>query len=74
LVLVDLRSRGWSGKDAALALEKVGIIANKNTVPGETGKPWNPSGLRLGTPAMTTRGYKEDDFRKVAQTISTVLH
>ena len=74
LILVDLRSRGWSGKDAALALEKVGIIANKNTVPGETGKPWNPSGLRLGTPAMTTRGYKEDDFRKVAQTISTVLH
>lgn len=73
LVLVDLRSRGWTGKDAALALEKVGIIANKNTVPGETGKPWNPSGLRLGTPALTTRGYKEDDVRKVAQKIITTL-
>lgn len=69
LVLVDLRSRGWTGKDAALALEKVGIIANKNTVPGETAKPWNPSGLRLGTPALTTRGYKEVDIIKVAEKI-----
>ena len=73
LVLVDLRSRGWTGKDAALALEKVGIIANKNTVPGETGKPWNPSGLRLGTPALTTRGYKEDDMKKVAGKIIETL-
>lgn len=73
LVLVDLRSRGWTGKDAALALEKFGIIANKNTVPGETGKPWNPSGLRLGTPALTTRGYKEGDMRKVAQKIANAL-
>ncbi len=74
LVLVDLRSRGWTGKDAALALEKVGIIANKNTVPGETGKPWNPSGLRLGTPALTTRGMKEKDMIKIAKRITTVLH
>ncbi|MFH2085192.1 MAG: serine hydroxymethyltransferase [bacterium] len=74
LVLIDLRSRGWSGKDAALALEKVGIIANKNTVPGETGKPWNPSGLRLGTPALTTRGYTEKDIVKVAQKITTTLN
>lgn len=74
LVLLDLRNKNITGKDAALALEKVGIIANKNTVPGETGKPWNPSGLRLGTPALTTRGYKEDDIRKVAQKIISVLH
>ena len=74
LVLVDLRNKNITGKDAALALEKVGIIANKNTVPGETGKPWNPSGLRLGTPALTTRGYKEEDIRKVAQKIISVLH
>ena len=73
LVLVDLRSHGWSGKDAAIALEQVGIIANKNTVPGETGKPWNPSGLRLGTPAMTTRGYKENDIVKVAKKIVNTL-
>lgn len=73
LVLIDLRSSGITGKDAALALEKVGIIANKNTVPGETGKPWNPSGLRLGTPALTTRGYKEDDMKAVAQKIIETL-
>ena len=74
LVLVDLRSRGWTGKDAALALEKVGIIANKNTVPGETAKPWNPSGLRLGTPALTTRGMVEADMIRIAQQITDVLH
>lgn len=74
LVLVDLRSRGWTGKDAAIALEKVGIIANKNTVPGETGKPWNPSGLRLGTPALTTRGFKEKDMVEIAQTIIKTLN
>jgi glycine hydroxymethyltransferase len=74
LLLVDLRSRGWNGKDAAIALEKVGIIANKNTVPGETGKPWNPSGLRLGTPALTTRGMKESDMIEIATKISAVLH
>lgn len=73
LVLVDLRRRGWTGKDAAIELEKAGIIANKNTVPGETGKPWNPSGLRLGTPAMTTRGWKEKDFIDLSQQISTII-
>lgn len=73
LVLVDLRSRGWTGKDAALALEKIGIIANKNTVPCETGKPWNPSGLRLGTPALTTKGYKEDDIIEIARQINQCL-
>ena len=73
LVLVDLRNKNMTGKDAALALEKVGIIANKNTVPGETGKPWNPSGLRLGTPALTTRGYKEKDMIKIAAKITETL-
>lgn len=73
LVLIDLRSRSWTGKDAALELEKHGIIANKNTVPGETGKPWNPSGLRLGSPAMTTKGWKEEDFIKLAIRISTII-
>lgn len=73
LVLVDLRSRGWGGKDASLALEKIGIIANKNTVPSETGKPWNPSGLRLGSPFLTSRGYNEDHFREIAKKISIIL-
>lgn len=73
LVLIDLRNHGMTGKDAAERLEQVGIIANKNTVPGETGKPWNPSGLRLGTPALTTRGMKENDMIKIAQKITKVL-
>jgi len=73
LILLDLRNKGISGKDAALALEKVGIITNKNTVPGETGKPWNPSGLRLGTPAVTTRGYTEKDMLEVAKKIIATL-
>ncbi|KKU89120.1 MAG: Serine hydroxymethyltransferase [Microgenomates group bacterium GW2011_GWF2_47_9] len=73
LVLVDLRNMGLSGKEVALALEKVGIIANKNTVPNETGKPWNPSGLRLGTPALTTQGLKEKDMEKIAAKIAETL-
>lgn len=73
LVLVDLRPRGWTGKDAATTLEAVGIIANKNTVPNETGKPWNPSGLRLGTPALTTRGMKESDMQSIAGRIADSL-
>lgn len=73
LVLIDLRSRGWTGKDAAIALEKAGIVANKNTVPNESGKPWNPSGLRLGTPALTTRGMTESDMKKIARKISETL-
>lgn len=73
LVLVDLRDRGWTGKDAATALEKVGIVANKNTVPNESGKPWNPSGLRLGTPALTTRDMKESDMEEIARRIADTL-
>lgn len=73
LVLIDLRSRGWTGKEAQSELEKHGIIANKNTVPNETAKPWNPSGLRLGTPFLTTRGYLEKDFIKIAEKINTLL-
>lgn len=69
LVLLDLRNKNLTGKEAAEKLEAVGIIANKNTVPGETGKPWNPSGLRLGTPTLTTLGYKEEDIIKVAEKI-----
>jgi glycine hydroxymethyltransferase len=73
LVLIDLRNQGISGKDAAIRLEAVGIIGNKNTVPGETGKPWNPSGLRLGTPALTTRGMVEKDMIKIAAKIVKTL-
>ena len=73
LVLVDLRSIGLSGWVAAWALEYAGIIANRNTVPYETASPFFPSGLRLGTPAVTTRGMKEKEMKHIAEWIIKVL-
>lgn len=64
---------GIPGKIAEAALEKAGIICNKNTVPGEKRSPFDPSGIRLGTPAETTRGKKEKDFAKIAEKIDKVL-
>ncbi|MEK7646242.1 MAG: serine hydroxymethyltransferase [Patescibacteria group bacterium] len=75
LVLMDtwMGGQGISGKDASDRLEKVGIIVNKNTIPGETRSAVDPSGIRLGTAAETTRGKKEKDFRKIAKRIDEVL-
>jgi len=75
LLLIDtwMDGKGVTGKLAEAALEKAGIICNKNTIPGETRSPFDPSGIRVGTPAMTTRGYKENDFIKVAQKIDKAL-
>lgn len=73
LVLVDLRSLDLSGWVAAWALEMAGIVANRNTVPGETASPFYPSGLRLGTPAITTRGMKEEEMVKIADWIIKVI-
>jgi glycine hydroxymethyltransferase len=75
LVLVDtwMDGRGVSGKEAETLLEKVGIIVNKNTIPGDKRSPYDPSGIRLGTPAETTRGKKEADFRKIARKIDVCL-
>jgi len=64
---------GISGKEAEAKLEKAGIIVNKNTIPGETRSPFDPSGIRLGSPAETTRGKKEKDFKKIAERIDKVL-
>ncbi len=64
---------GVPGKDAEAALEKAGIICNKNTIPGETRSPFDPSGIRLGSPAETTRGLKEKDFAKIADRIDMIL-
>jgi glycine hydroxymethyltransferase len=66
LVLVDMTSKGLSGKLAEQALGRAGITVNKNLIPFDTRKPLDPSGIRLGTPALTTRGLKEDAFRQVA--------
>jgi glycine hydroxymethyltransferase len=73
LVLIDLRNKGLSGKVPALALEYANIICNFNTVPFDTATPLYPSGLRLGTPALTTRGMKEKDMKKIAGWIDEVI-
>ena len=73
LVLMSFLDKEFSGKDADLALEKAGITANKNTVPGETRSPFITSGLRLGTPALTARGFKEKELQLVANKIADVL-
>lgn len=62
LILVDLTSRGITGKDMEIALDKAGITVNKNTVPAETRSPFVTSGIRIGTPAVTTRGFKEAEM------------
>ncbi|MBZ6496321.1 serine hydroxymethyltransferase [Natrinema longum] len=75
LVLVDLREShpDTSGGDAEDVLEEAGIVLNGNTVPGETRSPFNPSGIRAGTPALTTRGFDEDDCRTVGDLIARVV-
>ncbi len=75
LVLVDtwMNGKGISGKEAAIKLEEEGIICNFNTIPGETRQPFDPSGIRLGSPAETTRGKKGKDFQKIAQKIDSIL-
>lgn len=73
LMLMDLTAQDITGKDAEIGLDKAGITVNKNTVPFETRSPFVTSGVRLGTPALTTRGMKTDDMRKVAAWIDTVL-
>ncbi len=75
LILMDtwMNGQGISGKEASDRLEKVGIIVNKNAIPGDTRSAVDPSGIRLGTAAETTRGKKEKDFRKIAQMIDKVL-
>lgn len=73
LVLIDLRNKGLTGKTAEQALEAAGITANKNMVPFDDKSPFVTSGLRLGTPAMTTRGFGPDEFARVADLIDRVL-
>jgi glycine hydroxymethyltransferase len=73
LFLLDLRSRNLTGKDAEQALEKAGITVNKNMVPLDTQPPAVTSGIRIGTPALTTRGMKENEMREIAFLIDKVL-
>ena len=73
LFLMDTISRGIGGKIAETALEKAGIIVNKNTIPFDTRSPADPSGIRIGTPAITSRGFKEKDMIKIAKKINFIL-
>ena len=73
LMLVDLRSKNITGKEAQFLLDEIGITANRNTIPFEPLSPFVTSGIRLGTPALTTRGLKEDDIREVADIIADVI-
>ncbi|WP_332060913.1 serine hydroxymethyltransferase [Bartonella sp. CB74] len=73
LLLVDLRSKNLKGRFAELALGRAGIICNKNSIPFDTEKPFVTSGIRLGTPAATTRGFAENEFIQVADLITEVL-
>ena len=73
LMLVDLTNKGITGKEAQNILDEVGITANRNTIPFEKLSPFVTSGIRLGSPALTTRGFKEEDFVEVANIIALVL-
>lgn len=74
LMLVDLRSKGVTGKVAEKILEEAGITCNKNAIPNDPEKPFITSGIRLGTPAITTRGMKEEEARQIARMIIKVLN
>jgi glycine hydroxymethyltransferase len=73
LILMDLSGKGWTGKAAERALEKAGITVNKNMVPFDPQKPMVTSGIRVGTPAVTTRGMKEGEMRKIARMMDRTL-
>jgi glycine hydroxymethyltransferase len=74
LMLVDVFSRGLRGKEAETSLDRARITVNKNAIPFDTNPPLNPSGIRLGSPAVTTRGFKETEMREVAVLIAQVLN
>lgn len=73
LLLIDLRNKGITGKELETRLDNVGITVNKNAVPFDTEKPSITSGIRIGTPAVTTRGFIEEDMREIAQLINMVV-
>ena len=74
LMLVDVFAKGMLGSEAENALGEAGITVNKNAIPFDTNPPMKPSGIRIGTPALTTRGMKEAEMRQIAKWISEALH
>ncbi len=73
LILIDVFKSGITGIEAEHALEKAGIYCNKNTIPYEPRSPWDPSGIRIGTPVLTTRGMKESEMKQVAEFMHLAL-
>jgi len=73
LILVDLTNKNIGGKEAQRILGEAGIVINKNMIPYDTGRPQDPSGIRIGTAAVTTRGMKEKEMSKIASWITAVL-
>lgn len=73
LVLIDLRNKGITGKELEERLDSVGITVNKNSVPFDTERPTITSGIRIGTPAVTTRGFKEEEMKKIAELINSAV-
>ncbi|MFH0868276.1 MAG: serine hydroxymethyltransferase [Candidatus Woesearchaeota archaeon] len=75
LMVIDLTTKGLTGKgkEIQIALDEAGIYTNKNTIPYEPSSPFHPSGIRIGTPAITTRGFKESEMKEVAKAIVTVI-
>lgn len=74
LMVVDVRDTGMSGREAAILLEKAGMVLNANTIPYDPNPPFKPSGIRLGTPAITTRGMKQKEMTLIGDTMAKVLH
>lgn len=73
LILIDLTSKEVTGKEAERALDKAGVTVNANTIPFDKRKPWDPSGIRIGTPVITTRGMREGDMARVAEFLDSAV-
>ncbi len=73
LMLIDLTNKDVTGKQAEIALDEAGITCNKNMVPFDKRSPFDPSGIRIGTPAITTRGFKEDDMKVIADAMNKII-
>ena len=73
LILIDLQNKNLAGKEAESALDKAGICCNKNMIPFDPRTPMNPSGIRIGTPAITTRGMKEDEMKQIAEWMNRII-
>ena len=73
LILIDLTNKGVTGKKASKALDRAGIVVNYNTIPYDPRKPFSPSGIRIGSPAVTSRGMKEPEMRQIVAWMDEVI-